>query len=159
MSLQVVFIIIGVIFYLIRQYSKMKEDQAAPNQKSSKRNTTAEPSSSRKSIDDIFGQFVKEVQRSKNKEVKPVQMTQKKPVEKKPALDWQRVSRSKLVTKKQLINDDFYQNVQNKEGDDNQIQSIADIQSTEGKVFDFNFEEIDLQKAVIYKEILDRRYA
>lgn len=159
MSIQVVLIVIGIIFYVVKYLSKDKNESPVGKSGNPQRNVgRPQTSASQKSIDDIFNDFVKEVESVKKKEVKPVQVAQKK-VLAKPALDWQKVDTTHIKSKKQLIDHEDYHGVSHRVDLAHQIESIADIKSTEGEVLDFDVNEIDWHKAVIYKEILDRKYA
>lgn len=158
MSIKIVFIIIAIIFYVVKQLNKNKEEvpMGSPA-KPAKQVGKTQKSSSQKSIDDIFNEFVKEVGGAKKKEAKPVQVAQKK-IASKGTLDWQKVSHSNIKAKLQLINHDDYHGVSHRVDKAHQIEGIEDIKSSEGKVFNFDKDEIDWHNAIIYKEILDRKY-
>jgi len=150
MSIKIVIIIIGIIFYVVKQLNKNNEENKAGKSVNPPRNTgNAQKSKGQKSIEDIFNDFVKEV--------KPVQVAQKE-VAAKSSLDWQKVSHSKIKAKSPLINHEDYYSVSHRVDNAHQNEEIGDIKSSEGKVFSFDINEIDWHNAIIHKEILDRKY-
>ena len=160
MSVKIVFIIIGIIFYLVKSFIKNKEElqPAGTSVKPVRKQVSAEKSTNQKSIDDIFNDFVKEVGNVKKKEVKPSLFSQNK-VETKPPLDWQKVHKTQIKPKKPLLVHGDYDYASHSVDEAHQIEEIADIKSSEGEVLNFDKNEIDWHNAVIYKEILDRKYA
>ena len=158
MSVKIVFIILGIIFYVVKQLSKGNENQNSGKAKNAPRPANTQKSTSQKSIDDIFNEFVKEVESVKKKEVKPVVSAPKK-VASKQNLDWQQVDKSNIKPKKQLIDHEDYHYVSHRVDKAHQIENMPEIQESEGQVVELDLENIDWHKAVVYKEILDRKYA
>lgn len=74
------------------------------------------------------------------------------------SLDWQKVSKSNIVTKDRLIDQFAYKNVSHRVDDAHKIESIAEIQDSEGEIYEFDVDAIDWKAAIISKEILDRKY-
>ena len=148
MSIKLVFIILGIIFYVFRQFSKSrvrKNSQAAGS--SGKRGNRP------RSIDDIFKEFVQEVESNK----RPAEV-QGKAGAKFRSSDWQEVDGSQLKQKEQLNENEDYHDVSHRINKADQVQDFINISSSEGEVFDFDYDNIDWQNAIITKEILDRKY-
>ena len=125
------------------------------------------PNSSKKSkgLDDVLGDFLKDLNDDnynkpfEPKEYKPKPVLQNTDTHKAESdsdktLDWQAVSRTKIIKKEQLINRDNYKNIshRNKNIDSYKIKK----KKTEEVLLDID--EFDLEKAVIYKEVLERKY-
>jgi|TARA_B110000459_G_scaffold129202_1_gene141462 hypothetical protein len=149
MSVKLVFIILGTIFYVVRQFSKSRDIKNSQAAGSSRKRANNKP----KSIDDIFKQFVQEVDSNK----RPAQAQVKASAKSRP-LDWQQVDGSHLKTKEQLIDHKDYHEVSHRIDKADQVQDFINISSSEGEVFEFDYGNIDWQNAIITREILDRKY-
>lgn len=162
MSIKLVFIILGVIFYVVRQLSKSSgETKNAQAPRTAKQANSRGAMNKPKSIDDIFNEFVKEVEsanKKPTKEVKPMVPPQLKTSAKSRSLDWQEVSKSNIKSKDQLIDPEDYYGVSHRVDKAHQIPSTAEIVTTEGEVFEFDLDNVDWQSSIITKEILDRKY-
>lgn len=158
MDFKVIFLIIGIIFWLVRSLSAGKENQKVSGKPKRKVPRPAPQSNQQKSIDDIFNDFVKEVENAKKK---PVQVVKPKPVVsakavKKPNLDWQAVETTKIQPKKALLNHENYQGISHRVDEEHQVEKMTLIEESEGQVFEFDVDNIDWRQAIITKEILDR---
>lgn len=139
--------VLFVLFIVYRIYSAInkskKENPGAPKKRKAKKN-----------LDDVLGDFMKQLE-NKNKP-KPekvlVNTDMHKAESDKGPLDWQKVSTSKFKEKKQLLNHSDYKNISHH---NNQAETIDAYNQVEEE---FEFIEVDLQKAVIYNEILNRKY-
>lgn len=167
MSVKLVFIILGIIFYVVRQLSKSGENKKQNPAQSQKRPRPQQSSKQPKSIDDIFNEFVKEVENVNKKKAKPapqpVRQAAKAPVRssaktKSSTLDWQQVDHTHIQPKKQLIDHNDYHDHSHKMDEAHQLKAIQDIAESEGQVFELDLEEVDWQEAIILKEVLDRKY-
>ncbi len=159
MSVKVVFVIIGIVFWLIRNWNKQKEQNSTAPKKA--RQAKASSSQSGKSIDDIFNDFVKEVENSKKQTqqkayVKPAPVVVAK--KKSEALDWQQVDKTKIKPKEMLIDHEDYHYISHRVDKEHQIENIMNIAETEGEVFEFDVDNIDWRQAIITKEVLDTKY-
>lgn len=135
-------------FLLIRHFvtsSFKKKNNNAPNaQKKSKPN---------KNLEDLLGGFMEELA-PKAKPIMANTDTHKAELDSAEQLDWQKVSTSKFTEKKQLLKHSDY----NKVSHSNENIETIDVYEEEVNETSFELEEIDLRKAVLYKEILDRKY-
>ena len=187
MSVQIVIFILAIGFYLVKYFLKNQDEAPAPKPKAKpivakqqSQQTQQTSTQKQKSIDDIFNEFVKEVEQANKKtDVKRPVVSQKKVANEtqfkkekaldwqqvsksktgEKALDWQQVSKSKIETKERLIDQSAYKNVSHRVDDAHKIESIAEIQDSEGEIYEFDVDAIDWKTAVISKEILDRKYA
>ena len=149
MSIKLVFIILGTIYYVFRQFSKSKDIQNSQAAGSSGKRANSRP----QSIDDIFKELVQEVESNK----RPAEVQGKASV-KSRSIDWQEVDGSQLRQKEQLNEKEDNSGVSHRINKKDQVQDSINISSSEGEVFDFDYDNIDWQKAIITKEILDRKY-
>tara|TARA_B100000497_G_scaffold116909_1_gene141731 strand:+ start:660 stop:1112 length:453 start_codon:yes stop_codon:yes gene_type:complete len=149
MSVKLVFIILGTIFYVFRQFSKSKDIKNSQTAGSRSKRANRRP----KSIDDIFKEFVQEVESNK----KPAEV-EVKAAGKSRTSDWQELDGTQLKQKEQLNENEDYPGVSHRINKKDQVQDFINISSSEGEVFDFDYENIDWQNAIITKEILDRKY-
>ena len=149
MSVKLVFIILGTIFYVFRQFSKSKDIKKSQATGSRGKRANSGP----KSIDDIFKEFVQEVESNK----RPAEV-QGKAGAKSRSSDWQEVDGGQLKQKEQLNENEDYSGVSHRINKKDQVQDFINISSSEGEVFDFDYDNIDWQNAIITKEILDRKY-
>lgn len=160
MDFKIIFLIIGIIFWVVRSMSAGKEDKKAPSKPKRKAPRPAQ-SNQQKSIDDIFNEFVKEVESSKKKQVqdvKPKPIVAAKAV-KKPSLDWQAVDTTHIKAKKALLDHENYRGISHRLDAAHQLEKMAPIEDTEGEVFEFDVNKVDWKQAIITKEILDRPHA
>ena len=111
MSVKLVFIILGIIFYVVRYLSQSGGDKKKSPAPSTNRPRSQQSSKQPQSIDDIFKEFVKEVESANKKKEKsvvpPVRQEAKAPVKssaksKAKTLDWQQVNHTNIQAKKQL---------------------------------------------------------
>lgn len=160
MSVKLVFLILGIIFYVVRHLSKSGENNKPQRAKTAKKPVSRKATNKPKSIDDIFNEFVKEVETANKKTVKkPIQaQTRTKSSAKKSTLDWQKVDKSHIQPRKQLIDHDDYHNISHRVDKEHQTEGLKSIYNTEGEVFEFDSEGMDWRQAIISKEILDRKY-
>ena len=156
MEIKVVFLIIGVIYWVLKSIYGKKDATNPAMPKKNKAPRPATPTSSSKSFDEIYKDFIKEVENKKNPQPKPKAEPFKAKVEKKAPMDWQQVSKTKIVQKKQLLKHEDYHAEHGKIED---ITSIDKISDTEGEVYQFEIDNIDWKQAIITKEILDKKYA
>ncbi|MCD8528506.1 MAG: hypothetical protein LRY27_00645 [Chitinophagales bacterium] len=160
MSVQVVFIILAIIFYVVRGVLKNADKPTAGTPKP-QRNTS---STQAKTAKEIYDEFIKEIERqkqAKNTKKEPVpnahqQAQSTKKDSNKKNLDWQQVEHTHIQSKKQLIDHEDYHGISHRI---DPIHQISEITETEGEVFEFDKDTIDWKEAVISKEILDRKYA
>lgn len=146
MEVKVIFIILGVLYWVLKSYFGANNDDAPKN---NKRPHSPQQSRPQKSFEEILNDMMNTAE----------QKTKAKPqvVPKRQELDWQEVRRSKIVQKKQLIkHEDYHPEHGSAKYSAHPIEVIAD---TEGTVYHFDKEDIDWKRAVILKEILDRKYA
>lgn len=156
MDIKIVFLIIGIIYWVFKNIYSKNDDKKVVVPKNN--NAPRPQSSSQKSVEDIFSEFVRDVENKRNPKPQ-VRSNEVKPVVKRKDLDWQQVSKSKFVTKKQLIKHEDYHAEHGKIHDIVSIDVLDSIESSEGKVYQFDKNNIDWKQAVITKEILDRKYA
>ncbi|MCB9257539.1 MAG: hypothetical protein H6579_10440 [Chitinophagales bacterium] len=161
MSVKLVFLIIGIVFWVFRSLTKNNDNAkkampATPN-RSTKPASNNKPASSAKpkSIDDIFNEFVKEVEKKQQKPA-ATSMAKKAYEPPKKNLDWQKVEHSKIKSKKQLISHSDYEDISHRIDPSHHNMDIA---TSEGEVYEFDIDKIDWRDAIISKEILDRKYA
>lgn len=157
MSVKVVFIILGIIFYVVRQLSKNSDNKKKQSPRTTPRPVQKGGSNKPKSIDDIFNEFVKEVETANKKPAK-VAPPQAKAKIKPQELDWQQVDVSRMKKQKQLLDHEDYHGVSHRIQKPDQIQDFIDISSSEGEVFEFDHTNVDWRTAIVTKEILDRKY-
>lgn len=158
--MKLVVIIIVVIFYIVRAVINSGKDEAKTPPK--KRPKVAPQQTKGKSIDDIFDEFVKQVETIENKKTqqqKPVQkpiVSQKK--KSSQQLDWQKVDHTHIKSKQQLLDHNDYKNVSHRidKAHQNKANTIAE---SEGEVYELDSSNIDWKQAIITKEILERKYS
>lgn len=167
MSVKLVFIILGIIFYVVRYLSQSGGDKKKSPAPSTNRPRSQQSSKQPQSIDDIFKEFVKEVESANKKKEKsvvpPVRQEAKAPVtssakSKAKTLDWQQVNHTNIQAKKQLIDHNDYHDHSHRVDEAHRSVPVTDIAESEGSVFEMNLEEVDWKQAVILKEVLDRKY-
>lgn len=141
----IIFAFIVIRWLFSSSQEKKKKQQKAPKQ-------TSAP---RKSVEDIFGDFMDEV----NKKKKPQPAFNKNTDDHKAEadtnkkLDWQEVRRSKFVEKEELLKVDNYKKATIRIPE-MKIETLEVIEEHEEDIL----KNIDLRKAVIYKEVLERKY-
>jgi len=154
MEIKFVFFVIAVIYWVLKSIygnkDKSKNEIPVPANQQKKPKSAR----SRKSFDEIYQDFIQEVEK-KNTTKKTVETTPTKVAEKK-SMDWQKVSSTKIPAKEQLIKHEDYHAEHGKIEDITSINSIAD---SEGEVYQFDIDNVDWKQAIIAKEILDRKYA
>lgn len=147
-------ILLIVGFLLLRYFLTRKKDtKKQANSPTPRSNKPAEKS---KNIEDIFGDFMRELKQE------PVPRTQAKTVAKQTnrdyhraeedsnkKLDWQKVVKAK--TEKKMTFQDY-----SKVSHSNIVDKPLEV--AEIVVASKNVIEIDLRQAVLYKEILERKY-
>lgn len=145
--------IIGA-FYLIRAFFSNKKKNAE------KRNlqTGAAVSNKKKNktLDDIFGDFMNEINQKKEvpKTIVSNKDTHKAEADTHKKLNWQNVTTSKFEEKEQLIKHSDYKNISHSDMEDKPY-----VPTKVEDDFEINeLEQIDLRKAILYKEILERKY-
>lgn len=154
MEIKFVFIVIAVIYWVFKSFYGKADNKSVPTPKNNKAPHPTNNTNSQKSVEDIFNEFVREVEKKKNP-IPQVETVKPRTI-KKEAVDWQQVTKSKIIPKTQLIKHEDYHTEHGKIED---ITSIDQISETEGKIYEFNIENIDWKQAIIAKEILDRKYA
>lgn len=163
MDEQVIFIILAVAFWILRAVFSNKENTpkkrtkqpAAPQQNKPKRG---------KSFQEIIEDLVKEVK--EKTETPPPATPRAEPVlthtsakpQKSKTLDWQKVDRTKLKDKAQLIYHEDYHSIHKEESATKPIENVDEIVKSEGKVYHFDRKSINWKDAIIAKEILERKY-
>lgn len=151
-------VIVGflIVRYLISANKKNAQKKPKAN---TARPQSSEQNTQPKSIDDIFGDFVKEINKDKNAEYgsKPKPATIKsdshRAEEDTEKLDWQEVFKSKFDKPKAESKYQNYKTISNSDTIDAPLE-IASIEETEVK----NEVSVDLKQAVIYQAILERKY-
>ena len=150
--------IIFLLFIIYRIYSWIK--------KSTENNTSTPVSPKRrrkrkktKSLDDILGDFMNELEGKKSKKVfvKDVHTAED---DSAIDIDWQDVETSQIIEKKRLLKHSDYANINYSTTDASEIDDVNKFSVIDSDFDSENniLEEIDLRKAVLYKEILDRKY-
>ena len=155
MDPKVIFLIIGIVFWVFRSLTKSSDNAKKAMPATPNRTNKPATSNKPKSIDDIFNEFVKEVEK---KQQKPAASTMSKKTYEAPKknLDWQKVEHSKIKSKKQLISHGDYEDISHRIDPSHHNMDIA---TSEGEVYEFDVDKIDWRDAIISKEILDRKYA
>ena len=140
--------------FLFSAYKKSKQKQAPQPSTSSE---TTKP----KGLDDILGDFMKELEKKNSKKNVPKAVPVFTNTDKHKAeddshkeIDWQNINRTKIESKEQLLKHSDYKNISYHNENVSQIKTSEE----ESEDFSLDFEEINLRKAIIYKEILDRKY-
>lgn len=168
MSVKLVFIILGIIFYVVRYLSQSGSEKKKSPASSTNRPRSQQSSKQPQSIEDIFKEFVQEVENVNKKKEKsvapPVRQEAKAPVKssaksKAKTLDWQQVDHTNIQAKKQLIDHNDYHDHSHRVDEAHRSTPITDIAESEGRVFEMNLEEVDWKQAVVLKEVLDRKYS
>ncbi len=144
-------ILIILAFIVIRWLLSANKEK-----KKNKAKTPKEVSAPKKSVEDIFGDFMEEVNKKKNPQ--PVFTTNtdthKAEEDTNKKLDWQEVRQSKFKEKEELLKVDNYKKTKTRIPD----LTIKPMELIEEEPDNTFLENVDLKKAVIYKEILDRKY-
>ena len=146
-----ILVVLGIVFLVVKSLMK-NNDTKKPVTANRPKTKPAGTAGQAKSIDDIFNDFVKEIEKKNAPQKKVAPVVAKK----KETLNWQEVDHTKIKAKKQLINHDDYHDISHRI---DPIHSIEAIEATEGEVYTFNTDNIDWKQAIIAKEILDRKYA
>ena len=143
-----------LLFFIFRVHSWIKKNVKSVDP------TDTSMSTPKKNLDDVLGDFIKNLEnKNSNKPtMEPVLAnadSHKASSDSHKKLDWQDVSRTRISEKKQLINRKNYSNVshhnENIELENNAYELVDEEFQLEGN-------QIDLKQAVIYKEILERKY-
>ena len=167
MSVKLVFIILGIIFYAVRYLSQSGGEKKKSPAPSANRPRPQQSSKQAQSIEDIFKEFVQEVENANKKKantaVPPVRQEAKAPAKSSAksqakTLDWQQVDHTRIQEKKQLIDHNDYHDHSHRVDEAHRSIPDTDIAESEGSVFEMNLEEVDWKQAVILKEVLDRKY-
>lgn len=142
------FIIIAaflLIRYLLKSNSdKTKQKKSAPKKVAAPTpQPVTSPKPANKNLDDIFGDFLKEIKKDATPEPKPLMKT----AETKQKLDWQEV----VTSKNKNISTDYVKPKSKIRTEEMEVMPIEDTHST-------ILDDFDLKKAVLYKEILERKY-
>lgn len=152
-------ILIIVGFLLIRYIISVnaKKNSAAPRPKPK---APVSPESRPKTMDDIFGDFMKEINKEQTiSHTKPVMQSSQKDFHKAEEdshkkLDWQEVVRSKGDDSIGLAD---YKDIYRKPTKKIAAPKLQNIE-VEVSEADNILENFDLKKALIYKEVLERKY-
>lgn len=139
-----------VLFILFKIYTWISKANAKNAEK-----TTSNKSKPKKSMEDILGDFMKQIEQKAESLVKPESLntdSHKAESDTHKKLDWQKVGTSKFAEKKLSFKHSNYKNISNS----NNAIDVIDIYDEAATVIEI--EEIDLKQAVIYKELLDRKY-
>lgn len=151
----IIYIVGAVIFLAVRYFiSQSKSKSTTPKKAPAKtvQKQTAQPKA-KQSIDDIFSDFVKELEKKQTPTSVQQKKVQPKPIVKKQAaLDWQQVGIKKAKEKKQ----DVYHEASHKI--DSSHKSMAAAEVTEEEQIDFDANGLDWTQAIITKEILTRKF-
>lgn len=118
-----------------------------------KTNKPAKTSGKNKNLDDILGDFMKKLEQ-KATPITVSSDTHKAEADTNKKLDWQEVTTSRFAEKKQLPKHSDYDKISHT----NENMKTDEFYDSKEDESTFEFEEIDLRKAVLYKEILDRKY-
>lgn len=133
--------------YLVTSIFKKNKNKPANKPKKAKPN---------QNLDDILGDFMKQLEKKSEPKVQPVTVNSdnhKAEEDSHKKLDWQEVTTSKFASKKPMTKQSKFQKINIPK---ETMEPIEVLEVDEENTLDF--EEIDLRKAVIYKEILDRKY-
>ncbi len=143
-----------VVRFLISAYKKQKTTPTP---------TTPSKTTKPKGLDDVLGDFMKELEKKKStKEIVPKTSTVLSNTDKHKAaddsrkLDWQTVDKTHLKSKEQLLKHSDYKDISHHNENVDTINSYKVEEDFEDLSLDFD--EIDLRKVIIYKEIIDRKY-
>lgn len=145
--------VLFVLFIIYRIYSWIKDNTESAATGSPKTRTAKKKKS--KSMDDILGDFLKELEGKKEKKPKDILIREMHKAEDDSDKDinWQDVQKSQIKQKKQLIKHSDYSNISHR---NTNIKKVITEKIEPETVQEF--EEIDLRKAILYKEILERKY-
>lgn len=116
------------------------------------KNTSAKKAKPKNNLDDILGDFMKQLEQKAEPKVKPITINadnHRAEDDSGKKLDWQKITTSKFADKK----GSNYKNISNS----NNMEETIDIYDEEESTA-IDIGAIDLKQAVIYKEILDRKY-
>lgn len=145
----------AIIIFLVIRYL-----MAANKEK--KKNLSTQTSSSEKkkskNLDDILGDFMKNIEQKKPKHVLVNSDNHSAEEDTHKNIEWQDVETSHIQEKKQLLKHSDYKNISHRNENIIEVDDIYDEIDKEETEEEFEFEEIDLRQAVLYKEILDRKY-
>ncbi|MFT4643843.1 MAG: hypothetical protein ACI8ZX_000239 [Planctomycetota bacterium] len=122
-----------------------------------KTNKPAKTSGKNKNLDDILGDFMKKLEQKAEPQATPITVssdTHKAEADTPKKLDWQEVTTSRFAEKKQLLKHSDHDKISHA----NENMKTDEFYDSKEDESTFEFEEIDLRKAVLYKEILDRKY-
>lgn len=160
MNDQIIFIVIAVAIWILRAvFSNKEEKQPTP-----KTNRPAKSQPKKKSFQEIVEELIKETTGEKETATterpvaQPILKHTSKIEKQKEQLNWQKVDRTKLADKSQLIYHEDYHDIHNNEGTKPTEIDDNSIAKSEGKVYHFDVKKVNWKDAVIAKEILDRKY-
>lgn len=142
-------IVVGLVIFIAVQYFRNAGDskkKPAPARQKAPRKKTTGKSNKTQSIDDIFSQFVDELEKKKPAAKKAMVST--KP---KQAIDWQEVKKSKFE-------DANYQLKEKSHRIDYKAEQMPKMEEIVEEEASFDIQSIDWKNAIISKEILERKY-
>ena len=155
----ILYIVLGIVFLVVRYLmsssknkSKNKNKPLVTKKKAPVSKKQA-PKKKQQSIDEIFSEFVKELENKQSPKQAPVVKKKPKPV---TNVDWQQVERGKIKPKQQLIDHEDYHYENHRIDASHKPMEAATVKAED--TYKFDLEAVNWQDAIIAKEILDRKY-
>jgi len=140
----IVFVIIRIILWFVKGDSKKNKTKKTVSKKT-------------QSLDDILGDFMKNIENKKEPKTQTVLSKKLHTAEddSHKKIEWQDVDHTQIKQKKQLLKHSDYKNISHH---NKNVLKVEELEDPDDILNDLDLTEIDLKKAVIYKEILERKY-
>lgn len=149
MDIGKIMLVLFVIFKIVSWINKSKKENT--NKRSAKAPKKTQ------SLDDILGDFMKQIEQKTDPKPKEILVKDIHKAEEDTGkqIDRQAVQKTNIKEKEQLLNRDDYKNISYR----NKNIEIDKIDENDENSSSINIlKKIDLRQAVLYKEILDRKY-